>query len=143
MKTTMPEEIRVQRSWYVVDASDKVLGRLAVKLANVIRGKHKPLFTPHIDTGDYVIVLNAEKVKLTGKKEDRKVYVDYSGYRGGLKERNAAAIRKRNPERLVYDAVRRMLPKNRLMRKAIGRLKVYPGNNHEHEAQKPRPLDVS
>lgn len=142
MKTTIPKERDIRRAWYVVDASDKALGRMAVKIANVIRGKHKAVFTPHVDTGDYVIVLNAAKVKLTGNKNQQKVYMDYSGYRGGQKLRKASVVRERHPERLVYDAVRRMLPKNRLMRSAIGRLKVYAGESHRHQAQHPLPLDI-
>ena len=142
MKTTVPKEADVQRAWHVVNASDKVLGRMAVCIADVIRGKHKPTFTPHVDVGDYVIVLNASKVKLTGRKEEQKIYMDFSGYRSGLKKRTAATIRARNPERLVRDAVKRMLPKNRLMRQAINRLKIYPGQEHQHEAQSPQPLEM-
>ena len=142
MKTTIPKETDIQHTWYLVNATDKVLGRLAVKIANTIRGKNKPIFTPHIDTGDYVIVINAGKVKLTGKKEDQKIYMNYSGYRGGLKKTKASVIRESNPERMIYDAVRRMLPKNRLMREVIKRLKVYKGDQHPHEAQNPQPLDL-
>lgn len=142
MKTTIPKETDIQRSWYLVNASDKVLGRLAVRIANVVRGKHKPIFTPHIDTGDYVIVVNASKVKLTGKKEDQKMYTSYSGYRSGLKRIKASVVRERNPERMIYDAVKRMLPKNKLMRKALGRLKVYAGDQHPHEAQNPQKLEI-
>lgn len=142
MKTTIPKECDVQRCWHVVNATDKVLGRLAVRIADVIRGKHKPTFTPHVDTGDYVIVLNAGKVKLTGRKDELKIYQDYSGYRGGLRQTKASVVRERNPERLVYDAVRRMLPKNRLMRRAIKRLKVYPDEHHGHHAQNPQEMDV-
>ncbi|NQT02318.1 MAG: 50S ribosomal protein L13 [Planctomycetes bacterium] len=142
MKTTIPKEADIRRSWYLVNASDKVLGRMAVKIANVVRGKNKPIFTPHVDTGDYVIVINANQVKLTGKKETQKIYLDYSGYRGGLKQTKASDVRTRNPERMIYDAVRRMLPKNRLMRSAIKRLKVYAGEEHPHEAQNPQALDL-
>lgn len=142
MKTTIPKETDIQRAWYLVNASDKVLGRLAVKIANIVRGKNKSIFTPHIDTGDFVVVINAGKVKLTGKKEDQKMYVNYSGYRGGLKQTKASVIRERNPERMIYDAVRRMLPKNRLMRKAINRLKVYAGDQHPHEAQNPQLIEM-
>lgn len=142
MRTTIPRETDIQRSWYLANASDKVLGRLAVRIANVVRGKHKPIFTPHIDTGDYVIVVNAGKVKLTGKKEDQKMYTSYSGYRSGLKRIKASVVRERNPERMIYDAVKRMLPKNKLMRKALGRLKVYAGDRHPHEAQNPQKLEI-
>jgi large subunit ribosomal protein L13 len=141
MKTTIPKEEDIERSWYLINASDKVLGRLAVRIADIIRGKHKPIFCPHVDAGDHVVVINAGLVKLTGNKEDRKIYTDFSGYRGGLKETKASVVRARHPERLIQDAVRRMLPKNRLMRKALGRLKVYAGENHRHEAQNPQPLD--
>lgn len=141
MKTTIPREADIKRSWFVVNASDKVLGRLAVRIADVIRGKHKPVFCPHVDTGDHVIVINASRVKLTGNKENQKIYQDFSGYRGGLKETKASVVRARHPERLIQDAVRRMLPKNRLMRQVMGRLKVYAGEQHRHEAQNPQPLD--
>ena len=142
MKTTIPKEADIRRSWYLVNASDKVLGRLAVKIANIVRGKNKPIFTPHVDTGDFVIVINANKVKLTGKKETQKIYLNYSGYRGGLKQTKASDVRAHNPERMIYDAVRRMLPKNRLMRSALKRLKVYAGEEHPHEAQNPQALDL-
>lgn len=142
MKTTIPKEADIRRSWYLVNASDKVLGRLAVKIANIVRGKNKPIFTPHVDTGDFVIVINANKVKLTGKKETQKIYLNYSGYRGGLKQTKASDVRTSNPERMIYDAVRRMLPKNRLMRSALKRLKVYAGEEHPHEAQNPQALDL-
>ena len=138
----MPKEESIQRSWYLVNASDKALGRLAVKIANILRGKNKTIFTPCVDTGDHVIVINASKVKLTGKKENQKIYLDYSGYRGGLKETKASDIRKRNPERMIYDAVRRMLPKNTLMRKAFKRLRVYADTDHPHEAQNPQVFDL-
>lgn len=141
MKTTVPKTGDFKREWHVVDASGKSLGRLAVRVADVIRGKHKPIFTPHIDTGDHVVVINARQVRLTGKKEQAKIYLDYSGYRGGLKKQNAARIRAHNPERMIYDAVRRMLPKNRLMRATFKRLKVYPAAEHPHTAQAPQPLD--
>lgn len=141
MRTTIPKETDIQRSWYLVNASDKVLGRLAVRIANVVRGKHKSIFTPHIDTGDYVIVVNARKVKLTGKKEEQKMYTSYSGHRSGLKRIKASIVRERNPERMIYDAVKRMLPKNKLMRKVLGRLKVYAGDQHPHEAQNPQKLE--
>ena len=142
MKTSMLKETDVKRKWYLVDASDKVLGRISVKIANILRGKNKPLFTPHVDGGDYVIVLNARQVKLTGKKEEQKHYLNYSGYRGGLKRTKASDIRKVNPERMIYDAVRRMLPKNLLMQNAIKRLKVYAGSVHPHQAQNPQHVEL-
>lgn len=140
MKTTLPKQAEITRAWHLVDAENKVLGRLAVRIANVIRGKNKPIFTPHIDTGDYVVVVNARKVRLTGSKNDQKMYVNYSGYRHGHRAAAAAVIRQRHPERMIYDAVRRMLPKNRLMRAAFRRLSVYPDAAHPHTAQNPTPL---
>lgn len=142
MKTTLPKEAEIIRAWHLVDAENKVLGRLAVKIANLLRGKIKPIFTPHIDTGDFVVVVNARKVRLTANKNEQKMYVNYSGYRHGHKSTAAGAIRQRNPERMIYDAVRRMLPKNRLMRTAFQRLKVYPDAEHPHAAQNPKPLAV-
>ncbi len=142
MKTTIPKEGEIIRSWYVVDAADKVLGRLAVKIANIVSGKNKVNYTPHIDLGDFVIVVNAAKVKLTGKKEDQKVYPDYSGFRGGYREQKASVIRATKPERLISDAVKRMLPRNRLMRKAFKRVLVYGKEVHPHQAQNPKVLEL-
>lgn len=130
----------VERRWYVVDASDKVLGRLATRLADLLRGKGKPVFTPHTDTGDFVVVVNAKKVRLTGNKWRDKVYYRHSGYPGGLKEETAEKLRQRRPEQLVRRAVRGMLPKNRLSDRLIQKLKVYAGPEHPHQAQKPEPL---
>lgn len=141
MKTTLPRESDITRAWYLVNAEDKVLGRLAVKIANIIRGKTKPTFAPHLDVGDYVIVINARKVKLTGRKNEQKIYPSYSGYRGGYKEVKASTVRQRYPEQMIYDAVRRMLPKNRLMRKVFLRLKVYPEAEHPHAAQNPQIIE--
>lgn len=140
MKTTIPRAEDVRRNWLLMDAADQPLGRLAVKIANRLRGKHKPTYTPHVDTGDFVVVINARSVKLTGKKNDQKIYKDYSGYRDGLKEVKASVMRERNPERMIYDAVKRMLPKNRLMREAFQRLKVYAEDKHPHTGQSPQPL---
>lgn len=142
MKTTMPNEREIQRSWYVVNAADKILGRLAVKIANIVSGKDKVNYTPHVDLGDFVVVINAAKIKLTGKKESQKLYADYSGFRGGYRERTAAAIRAKNPERLISDAVRRMLPKNRLMRNAFKRVLIYAKDDHPHQAQQPKMLEL-
>jgi large subunit ribosomal protein L13 len=142
MKTTLPREAEITRAWHLINAENKVLGRLAVKIANVLRGKTKPIFTPHIDTGDYVVVINARKVRLTGKKDLQKMYANYSGFRGGHKYQAASAIRQRHPERMLADAVKRMLPKNRLMRSVFLRLKVYPDAEHPHAAQQPKPLEV-
>ncbi len=142
MKTTLVKEKDIARKWYVVNASGKILGRMAVKVANLLRGKGKVTFAPHQDLGDFVVVINAKEVKLSGKKEEQKIYRSFSGYRSGLKEHPAAFIRERSPERLVKDAVRRMLPKNRLMRKVFRRLKVYPGAEHPHIAQKPEVIEL-
>ncbi len=142
MKTTIPIEREIIRSWYLVNAADKVLGRLAVKIANIVSGKDKVNYTPHIDMGDFIVIVNADKVKLTGKKEEQKVYADYSGFRGGLRERKASVIRATNPERLISDAIRRMLPKNRLMRKAFKRVFIYANEEHPHQAQNPKALEI-
>lgn len=140
MKTTIPRAEDVRRNWLLMDAADQPLGRLAVKIADRLRGKHKPTYTPNVDTGDFVVVINARSVKLTGKKNDQKIYLDYSGYRNGLKKIKASVMRARNPERMVYDAVKRMLPKNRLMREAFQRLKVYAQDKHPHAGQNPQSL---
>jgi len=140
MKTTIPRADEVRHNWLMMDATDQSLGRFAVKIADRLRGKHKPTYTPHVDTGDFVVVINARCVKLTGKKNDQKIYQDYSGYRGGLKQIKASVVRANNPERMIYDAVKRMLPKNRLMREAFQRLKVYAGDKHPHSGQSPQPV---
>ena len=132
----------VQRNWYLVDARGKVLGRLASEVATVLRGKRKPQFTPHVDTGDFVIVVNAEKVRLTGKKLRQKVYYRASGYPGGLKATTADAMLKKHPERVIQHAVRGMLPKSKLGDLLYRKLKVYAGGNHPHQAQKPVPLEM-
>ncbi len=129
-------------NWHVIDASGQVLGKLAVTVTNVLRGKVKPTFTPHVDTGDFVVVVNAKKVVLTGKKETDKRYMSYSGYPGREKIVTAKQIRAKHPEKLIEHAVRGMMPKNRLGRQMITKLKVYAGPNHPHSAQKPAPLDV-
>ncbi len=141
MKTYLPKEIK--RNWWVVDAKDQVLGRLASRIALILMGKRKPEYTPHLDTGDFVIVVNAEKVRLTGKKWQQKVYYRHSGYPGGLKAITAERMRQTHPERLIQLAVKRMLPKNKLGRRMLKRLKVYAGEAHPHAAQKPQPLDLS
>jgi large subunit ribosomal protein L13 len=140
MKTLFAKRDDVERKWYLVDAKDAVLGRLAVKIANHLRGKNKPIFTPHTDTGDFVVVINAEKVRLTGKKLDQKVYYSHSGYPGGIKAETARERLKRVPEKVIVDAVWGMLPKGRLGRSMIKKLKVYRGPEHPHEAQKPEVL---
>jgi len=138
VKTFLPKESDIKREWLLIDAADKPLGRLAVELANILRGRNKPIYTPSIDTGDFVIVINAEKVKLSGTKDQHKMYATYSGYRGGHREFSAAFVRERHPDRLILSAVRGMLPKNNLNRETIKRLKVYAGAEHPHAAQKPR-----
>ena len=139
MNTISAKPGEVEQRWYVVDATDQVLGRLATRIATVLRGKHKPEFTPHVDTGDYVVVINADKVKFTGTKLDKKTYYWHSNYPGGLKSRTARQMLAEKPEELFRHAVWGMLPKNRLGRKLIGKLKVYRGADHPHEAQKPEP----
>lgn len=136
------EEAKEQRKWYVVDADGKVLGRLASEIAKVLRGKHKPVFSPHIDVGDFVVVVNASKIRLTGAKWQKKLYRFHSGYPGGLKTWTAEQLFKRKPEELLRLAVKGMLPKNRLGRKLLRKLKIYPGPDHPHQAQKPEPLEV-
>jgi large subunit ribosomal protein L13 len=139
-KTRSVRKEDVNRRWYVVDAEGEVLGRLSSRIATVLRGKHRPEYTPHVDTGDNVIVINADKIRLTGNKELDKVYRRYSGYPGGLKELSAAEVRARRPERLIETAVKGMLPKNRLGNAMIKKLFVYAGPEHPHAAQKPEPL---
>lgn len=141
MKTTLPRESEIERKWVLIDANEQPLGRLAVRVANLLRGRGKPIYTPHIDTGDFVVVINAEKVKLTGRKEEQKIYQRFSGYRGGLKEVNAAFIRERHPERLIEFAVKGMLPDNKLSRGTIRRLKIHVGSEHPHEAQNPEAIE--
>jgi len=142
VKTAHLNNTTVERRWYVVDASDLVLGRLASRIANVLRGKHKPTFSPHVDGGDFVIVTNAEKVKLTGLKLTQKVYRRHSGYPGGHRTENAQAVLAKTPDRVIRRAVWGMLPKGPLGRKQIRKLKVYAGGDHPHNAQKPEPLPL-
>ena len=137
MRTYTAKPAEVERKWYLIDAQDKVLGRLASRIANILRGKEKPTFTPHVDTGDFVIVVNAEKVKLTGKKAERKSYKSYTGYPGGYTETPVKEVLKRHPERVIEYAVKGMLPKNKLGRALFKKLKVYAGPDHKHQAQKP------
>lgn len=142
MKTFSAREQDVERQWYIVDAESKVLGRLASEVARILRGKHKPVYTPHVDTGDHVIVINAEKVLLTGKKLDGKVYYRHSGYPGGLKSITARKLMQQDPRRVIERAVRGMLPKNRLGRSMFRKLRVYPSAQHPHDAQKPNVLEL-
>jgi len=137
MKTFSAKASEVERKWWVIDARDKVLGQVAVKAANLLRGKEKAIFTPHVDTGDFVVVINASKVRLSGKKEEQKSYMSFSGYVGGHKSENVRARRARHPELLVERAVRGMIPHNRLGRALYTKLKVYRGDSHPHAAQKP------
>jgi large subunit ribosomal protein L13 len=132
----------IKREWYVVDAQGKTLGRLASEIASILRGKHKPIYAPHLDCGDYVIVVNAEKVRVTGKKLDQKFYYRHSGYPGGLKSINLRDQLQRHPTRVLQAAVRGMLPKNRLGRAMIKKLKVYAGGSHPHQAQQPKVLEL-
>lgn len=142
MRTLFAKKDEVVRKWYLVDASDAVLGRLAVKVAGYLTGKNKPVYTPNIDTGDFIIVINAEKVRLTGRKLDSKVYYSHSGFPGGLKSETARERIKRSPEKMVTSAVWGMIPKGRLGRAMIKKLKVYRGPEHPHEAQKPEALSI-
>ena len=137
MKTYSLKKEEVQRNWFVVDATDRVLGRVATKIADKIRGKDKPTFTPHTDGGDYVIVINAEKIKVTGSKFDNKIYYRHSLYPGGLKSQTFKELNKNNPERIIEEAVKGMLPKNKLGKSMIKKLKVFQGPNHDHESQHP------
>ena len=137
MKTFSAKASEVPRKWWLIDAKDQVLGRVAVKAANLLRGKEKSVFTPHVDTGDFVIVVNADKVRVTGKKEEQKTFMSFSGYVGGHKSENVRARRVRHPELLIERAVRGMIPHNRLGRSVYRKLKVYRGEDHPHAAQQP------
>jgi large subunit ribosomal protein L13 len=142
MKTYQAKKEELDHQWYLVNAEGKVLGRLAVELAKILRGKNKPTFTPHVDTGDFVVVVNAEKVVLTGKKMKDKKYYHHTGYPGGIKEIRAEKLLDEKPTEMLRIAVRGMLPKNSLGRQMIRKLKIYKGPNHPHEAQKPVPLGI-
>ncbi|MEI6890784.1 MAG: 50S ribosomal protein L13 [Pontiella sp.] len=143
MKTFMPNEADIKRDWFVVDATDKPAGRLAVVIADALRGRDKPTYTPHVDVGAFVVVINCEKIKLTGNKEDKKIYQDYSGYSSGRTETTAKDIRKKNPERIITQAVKGMLPTNRQSRQILKRLKVYVGGEHPHVAQQVQELALN
>ena len=140
MKTTVVNEQNVTRSWYVIDAEGQTMGRVATRIATVLRGKHKVTFSPHVDCGDYVVVINAEKIQFSGKKIDTKLYHQYSGYAGGLRSRTARELLATYPERVFESAVKGMLPKNRLARQVIKKLKVYAGTEHPHAGQDPKPF---
>ncbi len=142
MKTFMQKKENVDRKWFVVDAEGETLGRLAAQVAVVLRGKHKPTYTPHIDCGDYVIIINAEKVNLTGSKLDKKLYYNHSGYPGGLRTRTAKEMIERYPEEMVERAIKGMLPKGTLGRQMYRKLFVYSGPEHEHQAQKPKAMEI-
>ncbi len=142
MKSFMANPSKVERKWYVVDAEGKTLGRLASEIANVLRGKNKPIYTPHVDTGDYVIVVNAEKVKVTGKKLEQKIYYHHSEYVGGMKETTLKDMMKKKPEFVITHAVKGMLPKGPLGRQMLKKLHVYAGPEHKHEAQKPETMNI-
>ncbi|MBI3091279.1 MAG: 50S ribosomal protein L13 [Candidatus Tectomicrobia bacterium] len=141
MKTFVAKKEEIEPSWYIIDAKGKILGRLATRVAMILRGKHKPTFTPHVDAGDHVIVINAAAVRLTGKKLEQKLYRHHSGYHGGLKEESAQKVLQRKPEFIIEEAVRGMLPKNSLGRQLFRKLRVYAGTTHPHAAQQPKPLE--
>ena len=143
MKTYLPKVNLDERKWHVIDADGAILGRLAAQVANILRGKDKPVYTPHLDAGDFVVVINAEKIKLTGKKETQKSFMTYSGWKGGEKYRTVEQVRSKQPEKLITHAVRGMVPKNRLGRTLMTKLKVYKGAEHPHTAQQPATLLAS
>jgi len=142
MRTYMAKKGEVEQGWHLVDGEGQVVGRLASRIARVLMGKHRPEYTPHVDTGEYVVVVNASKVRFTGRKPAQKRYYHYTGYPGGLRERTVADLLDRKPEEILHLAVRRMLPKTRLGRQMIQKLKIYPGAEHPHEAQQPQPLTL-
>ena len=141
MKSYIAKPADIDHKWYVIDAEDKTLGKVAAEIAMILRGKKKPIYTPHVDCGDYVVVVNAEKVAVTGKKEKQKIYKNHSGYPGGLKETTLAELRAKKPEEIIRHAVKGMMPKGKLGRQMFKKLKVYAGPQHEHAAQKPEELN--
>jgi large subunit ribosomal protein L13 len=143
MSTFLAKQGEVKQGWHLVDATDQVVGRLAVKIANILRGKHRPEYTPHQDTGEFVIVINVEKIKFTGNKWDQQKYEWYTGYPGGLKQITAKELLQKHPERILELAVKRMMARNRLARQQIKKLKIYAGPSHPHQAQQPQVLDVN
>ena len=142
MRTISAKPAELERDWYLVDATGKTLGRLSTEIARRLRGKHKPIFTPHVDTGDYIVVINAEKVRVTGRKADDKMYFRHSGYPGGMKQTSFNKMIERAPSRVIELAVKGMLPKNSLGRAMFKKLKVYSGAEHRHAAQQPQPLEI-
>ncbi|MBE9574990.1 MAG: 50S ribosomal protein L13 [Proteobacteria bacterium] len=142
MKTFVAKEHEIEKKWHLIDANDKILGRLATEIANILRGKNKPIFTPHMDSGDYVVVVNADKVVLTGNKLEKKMYYHHSGYVGGLRETTAKEMLQKKPENLIRFAVKGMLPKTSLGRRQLTKLKIYAGPDHPHQAQEPGKLEI-
>jgi len=142
MKTYIPKSEEIERNWRLVDADGKVLGRIATEIADILRGKNKPVFTPHLDTGDFVVVVNAEKIKLTGNKMADKVYYHHTGFPGGIKGITAEKLLEKEPTKLISEAVKGMLPKNKLRKQFMGKLKVYAGSKHPHEAQQPQVVSL-
>lgn len=142
MKTFSAKPAEVKREWFVIDATDKVLGRVATEIATRLRGKHKPEFTPHVDTGDHIVVINAEKIAVTGNKEEGKIYYRHTGFPGGLKDVNVRQLRERSPTRILENAVKGMMPKNSLGRAMLKKLHIYAGTEHKHEAQQPQVWEI-
>ena len=142
MKTFSAKPADIKREWFVIDATDQILGNVAVTAASLLRGKNKPTFTPHVDTGDFVVVINADKVRLSGRKEQQKIYHRYSGYVGGHHQDTPASLREKAPERLVEFAVKGMIPRNKLGRQIIKKLKIFTGSEHTHEAQNPTQIEI-
>ena len=142
MKTYSPKPADIEQKWFVIDATDVVLGRLATKVAHILRGKHKPMWAPHMDVGDFVVIINADKIKVTGRKADQKVYYSHSGYPGGLHKTPFLTMKEKKPEFIVSEAIRGMLPHNRLGRKMLKKLKVYAKPEHPHTAQQPEKLEL-
>ena len=143
MSTFMAKAETIEQRWHLIDASEQVVGRLAVQIANILRGKHRPIYTPHVDTGEFVVVINAAKLKFTGKKLEQKTYSSYSHYPGGLKVRSARDLMEQYPDRILELAVQRMVPRNRLGRKQMQKLKIYAGPSHPHQAQQPQELKLT
>ena len=142
MVTTQPIKDQIEKDWFLVDAENKILGRLASKIASILKGKNKPIFTPYLDTGDFVVVINAKKIKLTGRKLNDKIYYHYSGYSGGMKSITPKDLLQKKPEEVIRKAVWGMLPKNSLGRQMLTKLKVYPGKEHPHQAQQPKTIEL-
>lgn len=141
MKTFTAKPLEVERNWYVVDVAGKILGRISTEIARILRGKHKAIYTPHVDTGDHIIVINADKVRVSGRKKHDKIYYSHTGYPGGIRSINFDKLQATHPERIIELAVKRMLPKGPLGRQMFRKLHIYSGNEHKHQAQQPSPLD--